>query len=148
MVIIHCCMKFYPITGLAGQTFAYSAVEQLSSVVTEAPNYAIPFTYCVSSKYFHCFSSMLKYYIHRDSCLCLCHCYKNNKSVTTYATSLYFQEGADSMLKTQTKYCWKYVPNFKKKEKRFIQLKTDDKTVTASKTLVHTSATALNTVII
>ena len=52
------------------------------------------------------------------------------------------------MLKTQTKYCWKYVPNFKKKEKRFIQLKTDDKTVTASKTLVDASATALNTVII
>jgi hypothetical protein len=52
------------------------------------------------------------------------------------------------MLKTQTKYCWKYEPNFKRKEKKFIQQQTDDQTVTASKTLADTSATALNTVII
>jgi len=128
-----------------GQSFVYSAVKQLSSVVTEAPNYAIPFTHCMSSKYFRCFSSMLKYYIHRHSYLC--HSYKNNKSVVTHATSSYFQE-VGSMLKTETKYCWKYVSNVKRKEKRFIQLKTDDQTTTASKTLADTSATALNTVII
>lgn len=52
------------------------------------------------------------------------------------------------MLRTQTKYYWKYIPNFKRKEKRFTQLKTEDQTVTASKTLADTSATALNTVII
>jgi hypothetical protein len=137
-------MKFYPVTGLVcGQSFAYSAVEQLSSVVTQAPNYAIPFTYCMSSKYFHCFSSTLKYYNHRHSYLCQSY---RNKSVVTYATSSYFQEVVDNMLKTQTKYCWKYVPNFKRKEKRFIQLKTDDQTITPSKTLADTSATALNTV--
>ena len=89
---------------------------------------------------------MLKNYIHRHSYLC--HCYKNNKSVVTYATNSYFQEVVDNMLKTQTKYCWKYVTNVKRKEKRFIQLKADDQTTTASKTLDDTSATALNTVII
>jgi hypothetical protein len=72
----------------------------------------------------------------------------NNKTVVTFATSSHFQEVVDNMLKTETTYCWKYVPNFKMKEKRFIQLKTDDQTVTASKTLADTSPTALNTVII
>jgi len=98
-----------------GQLFAYSAVEQLSSAVPEAPNYAIPFTYCTSSKYSHCFSSMLKHYKHKHSCLC--HCYMNNKSVVTYATSSHFQEIADNMLKTETNIVGNMFPISKGKKR-------------------------------